>query len=99
MAARAGFTIPKPTLWAYASDLERESESAALMLVKRMSVPLIARSVSPTEDTKNSSQAGRFRSVVVSSETALQDALTRVIESMPARDGRRIGAVAVQSFL
>ena len=68
-------------------------------LVRLVSVPCIVRSVSPTEDTRTSSQAGRFLSVVVSSRSELNDALTRVIESLPVADGRTLGAVAVQPFL
>ena len=98
-ASHAGFLIPRPTLWAYAEQLEGNPGEAAAVLAGCVRLPCIVRSVSPTEDTRESSQAGRFKSVVVFREETLADALDTVIESMPMSDGHRLGAVCVPPFL
>jgi phosphohistidine swiveling domain-containing protein len=62
-------------------------------------MPCIVRSISPTEDTQEGSEAGRFLSLVVGSPGDFPGAVARVVASLPVRDGRRLGAVAVQPYL
>jgi hypothetical protein len=97
-AARAGIAVPEPTFWAYAADLEagRDPTPAPTELV---GMPCILRSISPTEDTRQGSQAGRFLSLVAEGPGDFPRALARVVSSLPVRAGRRLGAVAVQSYL
>lgn len=98
-AARAGLLVPEPTMWAFARDLVPECDLHLPALVKRVGLPCIVRSISPTEDTAQSSQAGQFLSVVVNDAQALPDAVAQVVSSLPVDQGRRQGAVAVQPFL
>jgi hypothetical protein len=94
-AAQAGLPIPEPTMWAFAHDLEPQRDLRVPALMKHVGLPCIVRSISPTEDTAQSSQAGRFLSVVVNDAQALPDAVAQVSSSLPVDRGRRQGAVAV----
>ena len=98
-AARAGLPVPEPTMWAFARDLDPQGDLHFPALVKHVGLPCIVRSISPTEDTAQSSQAGQFLSVVVNDAQALPDAVAQVTSSLPVDQGRRQGAVAVQPFL
>src|SRR5262249_5312585 len=79
----AGILVPEPTLWAYAADVERGSSTDLSEICRRTGMPCIVRSISPTEDTARSSQAGRFVSRVVCRMDAMADALARVVASLP----------------
>src|SRR4051794_28214362 len=81
-AARAGLLVPEPTSWAYAADLE-EGRMPDYLLIERVGLPCIIRSVSPTEDTRLGSHAGEFLSVVVKHAPDLPGSLARVVGSLP----------------
>ena len=85
-AQRAGLAVPEPTLWAVAEELEHQCEKAAFLLDGQIGVPCIVRSVSPTEDTPESSNAGRFQSVAVRHPKALADALQRVAKQLAGKE-------------
>jgi hypothetical protein len=93
-AARAGISVPEPIIWAYAADFE-SSRAPDPGPTELLDMPCIVRSISPTEDTKQGSQAGRFLSLVVNCPSDFPGAVARVLASLPVRDGRRLGAVAV----
>ncbi len=98
-ARRRGIATVEPTFWAAAHDLEGQGNLDLPGLAKLVGFPCILRSCSPTEDTLQGSQAGRFVSVIVHRPEAMAGALARVISSLPAGSGQRMGAVAVQPFL
>src|SRR4051794_35182012 len=97
-AAGAGFPVPQPTYWAYAADLQREPDACRASTTP-VGLPCIVRSVSPTEDTAEGSHAGQFLSLVVKDARDFPESVARVIASLPVRQGRRQGAVAVQPYL
>ncbi len=98
-AAQAGLPVPEPTMWAFAHDLDPQRDLHLPALVNHVGLPCIVRSISPTEDTAQSSQAGQFLSVVVNNAQALPHAVAQVTLSLPVDQGRRQGAIAVQPFL
>ena len=96
-AARRGLVVPK-TVWAWARDLEGDGAAAVAVAVPvdLGDGPWIVRSGSPTEDTRATSNAGQFLTLVVPAPGAFADAVARVVAALPRRDGKRLGAVFVQ---
>lgn len=76
-ARRRGIATVEPTFWAAAHDLEGQGNLDLPGLAKLVGFPCILRSCSPTEDTLQGSQAGRFVSVIVHRPEAMAGALAR----------------------
>ena len=93
-AARAGLRVPA-TVWAPAGEA-RAFATGPLPFP----VPLIVRSGSPTEDTRDTSNAGQFLSLRVVDAACFADALERVVRALP-RDhaDRPRGVVFVQPLV
>ncbi len=96
LARRAGFLVPE-TLWAPADSVDLATNPGSLPLSH--SKPWIIRSGSPTEDTRSTSNAGQFLSLVVSTPAEFAPALARVVAALPEKDGRRLGVVFVQELI
>lgn len=92
-AARARLRVP-PTWWAYAAHAPTEPPKGL------PAGPLIVRSGSPTEDTRETSNAGQLLSVVVEEWADFGDALARVVDALPKdTEGKPRGAVFVQPLV
>jgi len=96
-AARRGLCVPSWTLWARAD--EPVAELAASWPKWAAPVPWVVRSASPTEDTRQTSNAGQLLSLVVREPAAFTSVLTRVIAALPRNDGRPMGAIFVQPLV
>jgi pyruvate,water dikinase len=93
-ASAAGLRVP-PTWWLDA-DVPARISPPALPL----GPPLILRSGSPSEDGEETSNAGRFVSLVVEALADYPDALRRVVEALPlSPQGKRLGVVFVQTLV
>lgn len=92
-AARARLTVP-PTWWLPARSIP---ERASL---PPCSLPCILRSGSPTEDTRETSNAGQLLSLVVRSEKDFHRSARQVAAALPVDSvGAPKGVVFVQPFL
>src|SRR5947209_6185549 len=97
-ASRAGLRVP-PTAWAWADDLAGDAPHVFPDFFDPLQLPCIIRSGSPTEDTAQTSNAGRFLSVVVRRPVDFPRALAEVIAALPRKDGRWQGVVFVQPLV
>ncbi|MDB5350917.1 MAG: Phosphohistidine swiveling domain protein [Planctomycetota bacterium] len=92
--APRGIPVPR-TYWAWADDLAR-SESRGFPDLGGLTLPCMIRSGSPTEDTQESSNAGRFLSLAVRDALHFPSALAEVISALPCEHGRPQGVVFLQ---
>jgi pyruvate,water dikinase len=83
-ASEAGLRVP-PTWWASARDAPGLTAPPP-----GIDLPLIVRSASPTEDSRTTSNAGKFLSLVVRDAAEFAEAVRRVATGLPG------GAVFVQ---
>src|SRR6266699_71699 len=96
-AAEAGLRIP-PTWWTPAAPLA--SADLPGLPPEGWPGPWIIRSGSPTEDTRQTSNAGQLLSLPVRDPADFATALRRVVEALPVGpDGLRRGAVFVQPLV
>ena len=92
-AARAGLRVP-PTWWAWAADAPTEAPRSI------GEGPLIIRSGSPTEDTRETSNAGQLLSLTVQDGAEFGTALRQVVDVLPKdANGQPRGAVFVQPLV
>jgi pyruvate,water dikinase len=95
-AQRAGIRIPE-TWWAMAAELLQSGTQSAPTL---LTGPCILRSGSPTEDTRETSNAGQLLSLRVFDHDDFAAILARVIAALPVSgDGDPLGAVFIQPLL
>ena len=80
LAARAGIAVPS-TYWIDADSLDGAGPLEFPALAG-LTLPCIVRSASPSEDTADSSNAGRFLSVVVRRRSDFPRAVRRVLSSL-----------------
>src|SRR4051812_49414068 len=93
-AQACGFKVPTPTVWIPAAQAVEN-----LAPPPSISFPLILRSGSPTEDTLDSSQAGRFASLLARTPEEFPEVLASVVGSLPEQDGVRQGVVFAQPWI
>jgi phosphohistidine swiveling domain-containing protein len=95
-AQRAGFSIPAPTVWLAVADLDASPRPEP---PNGLGFPMILRSGSPTEDTAEHSNAGRFVSLVVRETSEFDRALSDVVSALPVVGGQREGVVFAQPWV
>jgi pyruvate,water dikinase len=95
-ARAAGLRVPE-TVWLAGADIARAAERGP---PEEIGFPLIVRSGSPTEDTKETSNAGQLLSLPVREASGFVAALDRVVAALPRDDrGEPRGAVFVQPLV
>ena len=93
-AAAAGLRVPA-TVWAPAGEAH-----ALAATTRPFGVPLIVRSGSPTEDTRETSNAGQLLSLRVADAAAFAGAVERVVAALPKDGaGQPRGVVFVQPLV